>query len=524
MESSGCRRWRLRRKLPQNIVDGRRAICTIIADIPPNSPCGDASSTLEPLVGDIISSCAGDCSAEIGASGDEDCVTPLMVACEKSQLGCLQFIERKMSEIGDSDKRQTMIALMGHPLDRCSDDCGGNSAAHLAASSGFAQGVDLLTAILEELSSTDDSTDLMDEVKVFWDNDEGWDRQSQATHNKCVSSFERQAIYLAILAAGNAHNDTPLMIASATGHATFLKHMLRKTYLDASVSGKLLLPPNIKSDDVTRVRGIFNAKNDSGDTALSLACGQGHSDVVEVLINSLVEVSYDDVQKCKAIVAKTNEALNLMRQNGHTDVVYDKRAKNVRRCLVMLQVKQAQIAQKNMEDLLGEENHKGVLEEDRVLGRRRKKKNTARHSKKSSLHPSESTKCKQNESLSKMYSQESMGPHSGQWCGADKGDIVSPPAVSEEEMPITDMHIDRIGHGNTSNGEESEAAVKFEAEMDSLCLDASMLLLTPHGMAMKLSPSQLDVVENVLENQLAAVQEAREIQGRLLSHSKVNVS
>ena len=42
-----------------------------------------------------------------------------------------------------------------------------------------------------------------------------------------------------------------------------------------------------------------------------------------------------------------------------------------------------------------------------------------------------------------------------------------------------------------------------------------MLLYTPHGMALNLSPSQLDAVQNVLEKQMQAVSEARDIQNRM---------
>jgi hypothetical protein len=43
----------------------------------------------------------------------------------------------------------------------------------------------------------------------------------------------------------------------------------------------------------------------------------------------------------------------------------------------------------------------------------------------------------------------------------------------------------------------------------------SMLLYTPHGMAIDLSPSQLDAVEDILERQLKGIREARKIQERL---------
>jgi hypothetical protein len=54
-----------------------------------------------------------------------------------------------------------------------------------------------------------------------------------------------------------------------------------------------------------------------------------------------------------------------------------------------------------------------------------------------------------------------------------------------------------------------------DAVMDSLCLDASMLLLNSHGMAMNCSPSQLEAIDSILHKQMQSVQEARAIQERL---------
>ena len=51
--------------------------------------------------------------------------------------------------------------------------------------------------------------------------------------------------------------------------------------------------------------------------------------------------------------------------------------------------------------------------------------------------------------------------------------------------------------------------------MDSLCLDPSMLLLSAHGMAIDMSPCQIEAIESILKHQLKAVNEAQKIQSRL---------
>mmetsp|Transcript_9642 Transcript_9642/g.20441 ORF Transcript_9642/g.20441 Transcript_9642/m.20441 type:complete len:254 (+) Transcript_9642:1-762(+) len=72
---------------------------------------------------------------------------------------------------------------------------------------------------------------------------------------------------------------------------------------------------------------------------------------------------------------------------------------------------------------------------------------------------------------------------------------------------IDDMLRDRCRERHVQSG--------VEAVMDSLCLETSMLLLPSHGMALELSPCQLDAVESILNTQLRAAKEAKEIQARI---------
>ncbi|KAL7470506.1 hypothetical protein ACHAXS_010744 [Conticribra weissflogii] len=81
----------------------------------------------------------------------------------------------------------------------------------------------------------------------------------------------------------------------------------------------------------------------------------------------------------------------------------------------------------------------------------------------------------------------------------------------------SDSH--RMRSGNEENSETCTSLEpgSIEAKMESLCLDPSMLLLSPHGMAMGMSPCQLDAIESILKHQLIATNEARRIQDRLLT-------
>jgi hypothetical protein len=53
--------------------------------------------------------------------------------------------------------------------------------------------------------------------------------------------------------------------------------------------------------------------------------------------------------------------------------------------------------------------------------------------------------------------------------------------------------------------------------MESLCLDPSMLLYSPHEMAIEMSPCQLEIIEGILQQQLSATKKAQQIHARLLN-------
>jgi hypothetical protein len=85
---------------------------------------------------------------------------------------------------------------------------------------------------------------------------------------------------------------------------------------------------------------------------------------------------------------------------------------------------------------------------------------------------------------------------------------------------MNDMLKDRCSDSHQYNlrkGGNNLDAVSIEASLASLCLEPSMLLYTSHGMALHLSPSQLDALELLITNQLDAVRKAKGIQNRLLS-------
>mmetsp|Transcript_36859 Transcript_36859/g.77320 ORF Transcript_36859/g.77320 Transcript_36859/m.77320 type:complete len:227 (+) Transcript_36859:201-881(+) len=97
-------------------------------------------------------------------------------------------------------------------------------------------------------------------------------------------------------------------------------------------------------------------------------------------------------------------------------------------------------------------------------------------------------------------------------------DILSSKPIISSGVVAKPKTLQSILESTTSAIIPSSPAVDGDmaAVMESLCLDPSMLLLSPHGMAMEMSPCQLDAIESILNHQLNATKEARKIQSRLL--------
>ena len=577
-------------------------LCQAIATLPPDSTDEAVVEALEPIVADIMGLLSGrnpedifgvDSYGSPVVPGDDDDVTPIMVACDKKQISCLKYIHRKVEQSAAS---RVLEAIMGHPLDRCSETCGGNAAAHFAASSGFSDGTDILAAMLqtsgisERKTSEISGTTACDNVMT-----------GQAFQDNLIS----------VLSQRNQHGDTPIMMASVAGHEHIMHHWLQKLILrrrDVKAAPPLL----------EQFREVLLLQNYSKDTALSLACGFGHHSVVDFLINprtggiisekelflhqevkevGLIPVDFNDIERCKQVLVKVESTMVLSKKTGADNLACIKeRSCNIRRCLIMLQVRAEKIAQEHMDELLGSESRLvgGIKKESfsghAVLGAHKKNQRSRKKEKiealgmkisntshehhgrqppdvinqvnkgdklgkdKSGLIPhskdamlfSRNAKRNDNDLLAielphvATLSDGSVVPIendekrlTGNHCLIDTGTSPSfetskTASLPTSLKPINDMlrercryHSPHLRPGRTTHPAtiEDELDRNVEAAMESLCLDASMLLLSPHGMAMRLSPSQLDVIEKVLKDQLCALEAARRIQGRLLSQA-----
>lgn len=297
----------------------------------------------------------------------------------------------------------------------------------------------------------------------------------------------------------NQNGDTPLMMACAFNRVDFLKKLKEKL-----------------GDD--KFSEALSARNGSGDTPLSLAFGHGNPQVVSLLLVSGVEVSYEAVKKCKNMFSQMHANLQIAGVAGAKD--FEDRSYNVKRCLVMLEVALAQKARDSMEQLIQAET-----QEDEP-------QNKAKRPLKTKRKPD--SKNRQNDQLAETpknaWTTQQGGPIQIETVNQPKfqtlpdGSVVkNVPSVESLDVVIerpisverqTSTSVDEMLRQLLRDPKNHDTSI--DAMMDSLCLDASMLLLSPHGMAMNLSPSQLETIDSILHQQIKAVHAAKEIQARLL--------
>ncbi|KAL7445096.1 hypothetical protein ACHAXM_011824 [Skeletonema potamos] len=513
----------------------RKLLLDAIASLDAGSPPNVCDDTLD----EIFSSCAID-DDDTAAPGNESCaagITPLMIACDKSITSALNYLRH---QIQHRSTKQVSV-WWGNVTDKSSES--GNCAAHHALAANFQIGLDVL--------------------------------EYYAFNSTPLSPYSNDLQkYMSLLAQPNDNGDTPIMMACVSGHVDILRHILKRSY-------HLALTANNDSDIGTTLKHtwrslneLFEIRNEDGCSALSLACGHGHVDILRLLIHThsvcenegtmelnfspiddisetepkesdavhewmpLVTVNYDDVRRCQSTIDNLEYGLKMMKRNNAAtskQEEFQQQHRNTLECLEMLKCELDRIAAKTANLLLTQ--HEGKQDQSRSD----KKPNIKASTKKKRQQ-------KQNEkhridSATTENMTHSERPRNG-WCIEPKtgSDVNLVPSTAT--CPFITLHDGRVISKSqspedvTSNFEGSmeklisvnpapktlESILQSNSRyddnaatiMESLCLDTYMLLLSSHGMAMEMSPCQLDAIELILTKQLNASKEARKIQSRLL--------
>ena len=427
-----------------SILEAQKKLCHAIASLEVHAPPDKVSMSLDP----VLAGCQ-----EIDVT---EGITPLMVACDKAQENCIEYICKKIED------NPSLGVILGHPL--AESYPAKNTAMHFAAMSGCILAIHRLSHMLGDGNGV-----------------------------------------LRMLASQRNDNlDTPIMMASVGGHLAFLRELMQT-----------LLHLGETTDEVKK---LFELENCYRDTALSLACGHGFVDVTQFLIQEIgVTVTHDRVQECET----TLKVMDFQLQRTACADNFRDRREGVHRCLVTLQFQLEKTAQSAMEQLLAEEDAKeGKREKNRKKKKKHKSKCGSARVEGFSDNDARAPAMDEHKNDSKSDTSESVSWISTQRRTKQKGKCDLPDCAAMQQVVATESKL-ALRHDRTSPSSAGRNAADFDldvnAVMEALCLDDSMLLLSAHGMALNLSPSQLDAIDAVLRNQVDEVKEAREIQSRLRS-------
>lgn len=458
---------------------------------------------------------------------NDDNVTPLMLACDKCCLDALVYIrdrfERATSSNNDDNiQLKQLIEVFGHPTEESS--CG-NTAAHHALASAFSEGIDIL--------------------EVIW----GYIEETESFQS---SPLDR---YLSLLSLTNQNGDTPLMMACVSGNVNTIRQIME-------YSNKLAIDSNSEKIVKTWQQRIFNNVNNDNCTALNLAFGHAKLDVVMFLIEPqssttdsskdiqpLVNVTYSDIECCQKTIQNVTAGLNFMKQNQVDRVKeFEDQLQQVNACLSLLQCQLERLSIETANELAMDEQtaaRNTNNNDHKPKGKGGKKKRNRK--KKNQTHKTETgeSKVKTTEAATDKDTTQTT------WATRKKESMIEQTSISAAASPFTTLQDGTIISKTTQKADyvsakdelsvldddvksSSEAAANpkslenilstsqasngddITSIMESLCLDPTMLLLSPHGMAIDCSPCQLEAMQSILSHQLKAVKEAQQIQSRLL--------
>jgi hypothetical protein len=207
---------------------------------------------------------------------------------------------------------------------------------------------------------------------------------------------------------------------------------------------------------------------------------------------------------------------------------YQEQTESVRRCVTVLESALVKQADDVARELLLEEPHTAPIPTTKA----RKKSGNKLHKKQQKVNASVKNNSnsvraesipalgKQDERASLLHVQKL---HDGKLAVVVKGNLaddstriqVEPTAKTTTTTTMVPSATDLLGQQRFYTASTRTTNADAEVIMNALCLDVSMLLYTPHGMALHLSAAQLDAVENILQEQLRAVEEARHIHQRM---------
>jgi len=447
-------------------------------------------------------------------------ISPLLVACDKGHLVCLQYLA--LSQYGSD--------VIGSPLQRSFAPAGANTPIHHAAMSGCAGAWNILGDLL-----------LLEE-------------DVDADNNEKTPAVP----YLRLASLTNAHGDTPLQMAVSSGHLSFVQ-----TWYDLCCGAPS--SPQQQAD----IQKILQMSNHAGDTCASLACCHGFEEILVYLLETChTAVKHDEVQTCQQAVYRMDLAIhNLVESKTTTEdalLECQERQARVHACLAKLQAALEQQAEDAANELLLGDNDLVTAQASTSKSSKKNKKNKKKKKGKGNNSATKNVSNAKETATTNKNSAEAGQQQEGKTgndeffvvkrlqdgrvavavTGEDNASKPPPPQTNNNTIaatimpakPVDTLFRERFrGHQQASTATATATAattaaasrstssdnavsaeksgnMDIDAVMDALCLDVSMLLYTPHSMALNLSPSQLDAIEQILQQQILSLREARSLQ------------
>jgi ankyrin repeat protein len=481
-----------------------------------------------------------------GCDKSNDGITPLMVACDKGNEACLIYMLNKFLCIEKSkeptrlrkQKKHKLRHLLGNPLvDVSTKDH--NTALHHAAMAGCSSAIITLNRIqslLDDEHSNSDSqsiNDSHDDIDTIASPSTSPLSKTHysvttATTATTTTKLPSKSFILSLGSARNIHNDTPLMMAAAQSSTTKGVDFVKTWYT---------LALKEQQQDSVVVKQVLETRNDSLDTCLSLACSHGRVDLVKYLIGyeeegntktkttnqdercALLDVTNDELNRCQQSFERMEQALN---QSRELKEQYQSQRDDVKRCLDMMESRLSVRADAVARELLQELENENDDDKDG----RSSPQNRQKPKQKQKKQPQPTTAVQSTSSNVVIPDNQKKddsdvilttlpdGTRAVRVTGEDHIPTASQPLpiVTTSTLQTNEMDAGELLRERFKGTGISQ---EVDSVMSALCLDVKCLLYSDHGMALNLSPAQLDAVQQILQKQLESVQKARDIQQRM---------
>lgn len=449
-----------------NIIE---EICFLISSLSPQCPFDE----IEKKLGSVLNSVKY--PESINNNYPQD-ATPLMIACDKRKLNFLKYFASTYST-ASPDTKLLYTQILGDCLHPSVND-EKNQAIHYAS----VEHIPYLVSILYEQK-----------------------------REELTSEYEA---FKSLICQKNVHGDTFIMMLCASGETEDVEKLM-------AIYSDLQQKCNRLDDDLS---SVFNMMNASGDSAITLTYMSGHYRLLKFLLMSIInlDISHKDVARLQQAIDKTISFEKLI--PAHNMELFKSKQSNMNQCLQLIISHLQKVSDKVAKDLLEKEelrmsNIQQVKPAEKKTRQKQKKMSEKSVTVNGSIHAKDKNILVESEmeipiSAPRFITLED-GTVVSQRSKLDKVDEGTPIlSILKQEPKIEKLLIERC---LPSLGEASHEEII--SMMESLCLDPSMLLLSPQSMAMKLSPSQLEAVETILKKQLDAVSHAREIHSRLMNSS-----